>query len=63
MFSTALDSLVSDGTITSTQETAITKALSAAMQHGGPGGQQGTTQSGTTTSSSSTSTSGSAQTY
>jgi len=43
MFSTALDSLVSDGTITSAQETAITKALSSAMQQGGPGGQQGTT--------------------
>ena len=36
MFSTALDSLVSDGTITSAQETAITEALSSAMQQGGP---------------------------
>ena len=46
MFSGALDALVSDGTITSAQETAITEALSSAMQQGGPGGQQGATQTG-----------------
>ena len=51
MFSSTLDALVSDGTITSAQETAITKALSSAMQNGGPGGQQSTTQTGTTSSS------------
>ena len=56
MFSSALDSLVSDGTITSAQETAITEALSSAMQQGGPGGQQGTTQTGTTSSTGSTQT-------
>ena len=55
MFSTALDSLVSDGTITSAQETAITEALSSAMQQGGPSGQS-TTQTGTTSSTSSTQT-------
>jgi hypothetical protein len=60
MFSTALDSLVSDGTITSAQETAIAEALGSAMQQGGPGGQQSTTQTGTT---SSTGTTGSAPTY
>ncbi len=42
-FSTALDALVSDGTITSAQATAITKALSSAMPQGGLGGQQSTT--------------------
>ena len=62
MFGAALDALVSDGTITSAQETAITKALSSAMQQGGPGGQPSTTQSGTTTSSRSASVSGPAQT-
>ena len=55
MFGAALDSLVSDGTITSAQETAITEALSSAMQQGGPGGQQSTTQTGTTSSTSTTS--------
>jgi hypothetical protein len=37
MFSPALDSLVSDGTITSAQQTAITEALSAVMRQGSPG--------------------------
>jgi hypothetical protein len=60
MFSSALDSLVSDGTITSAQKTAITEALSSAMQQNAPGGQQSTTQTGTTSSTSSTS---STQTY
>jgi hypothetical protein len=55
MFSAALDSLVSDGTITSAQEAAITEALSSAMQQGGPGGQQTSTQTGTTSSTSTTS--------
>ncbi len=55
MFGAALDSLVSDGTITSAQETAITEALGSAMQQGGPGGQQSTTQTGTTSSTSTTS--------
>ena len=49
MFGSALDGLVSDGTITSAQETAISKALSSAMQQSAPGGQQqastGSTQS------------------
>ncbi len=46
LFSSALDKLVSDGTITSAQRTAIGKALSSAMQ-GGPGQQGGaTTQTG-----------------
>jgi hypothetical protein len=40
MFGSTLDGLVSDGTITSAQETAISKALSSAMQNAGPGGQQ-----------------------
>jgi hypothetical protein len=40
MFSSALDDLVSDGTITSSQETAISEALSSVMQPGGPGRQQ-----------------------
>ena len=56
MFSSALDSLVSDGTITAAQEAAIAEALGAAMQQGGPGGQQGTTQTGTTSSTDSTQT-------
>jgi hypothetical protein len=56
MFSSALDSLVSDGTITAAQGTAIAEALGAAMQQGGPGGQQGTTQTGTSSSTSSTQT-------
>ena len=56
LFSTALDKLVSKGTITSAQETAISKALSSAMQ-GGPGRQGGTTtQTGSSSSSSSTQT-------
>ena len=42
MFSSALDALVDDGTITSAQETAIAEALSSAMQQGGPGQQGGT---------------------
>ena len=42
MFSSTLDGLVSDGTITSAQETAISKALSSAMQNAGPGAQQQT---------------------
>jgi hypothetical protein len=45
MFGTALDALVSDGTITSSQETAISEALSSAMQQGGPGRQQSSTSS------------------
>jgi hypothetical protein len=45
MFSSPLDSLVSDGTITSAQETAISEALSSAMQKAGPGGQQQTSAS------------------
>lgn len=56
MFSSALDSLVSDGTITAVQETAIAEGLAAAMQQGGPGGQQGTTQIETTSPTSSTQT-------
>jgi hypothetical protein len=56
MFGAALDTLVSDGTITSAQETAIAEALSSAMQQGGPGGQQSTTQTGTAGSTSATST-------
>jgi hypothetical protein len=60
MFGAALESLVSDGTITSAQETAITEALSSAMQQGGTGGQQSTTQTGTTSSASTT---GSTPTY
>jgi hypothetical protein len=40
MFSAALDDLVADGTITSSQETAIGEALSSAMQQGPPGQQQ-----------------------
>jgi len=56
LFSTALDKLVSKGTITSAQETAISKALSSAMQ-GGPGRQGGTTtQTGSSSSTSSTQT-------
>jgi len=56
LFSTALDKLVSKGTITSAQETAISKALSSAMQ-GGPGRQGGTTtQTGSSSSSSPTQT-------
>ena len=49
LFSVALAKLVSDGTITSAQKTAISSALSSAMQ-GGPG-QQGatTTQTGSST--------------
>ena len=43
MFSSALAALVDDGTITSAQEAAITEALGAAMQQGGPG-RQSTTQ-------------------
>jgi hypothetical protein len=35
MFSSVLDALVSDGTITSAQETAISEALSSAMLQGG----------------------------
>ena len=38
MFSSALDDLVSSGTITSAQQTAIVEALTAAMPQGGPGG-------------------------
>ncbi len=56
MFSSALDSLVSDGTITAAQEAAIAEALGAAMQQGGPGGQQGTTQTGITSSTGATQT-------
>jgi len=49
MFSSALAKLVSDGTITSAQKTAISSALSSAMQ-GGPGQQGGTTtQNGSST--------------
>ena len=45
MFGTALDDLVSAGTITSSQETAISEALSSAMQQGGPAQQQTSTSS------------------
>jgi hypothetical protein len=45
MFSSALDGLVSDGTITASQETAISEALSSAMQQAGPGQQQTSTSS------------------
>ena len=45
MFGSALDGLVSDGTITSSQETAISEALSSAMQQAGPGRQQTSTSS------------------
>ena len=49
MFSSTLAKLVSDGTITSAQKTAISSALSSAMQ-GGPGQQGGTTtQNGSST--------------
>jgi hypothetical protein len=47
MFSSTLDGLVSDGTITSAQETAISKALSSAMQQAGPSGQQQTSTGST----------------
>ena len=50
MFSSTLDDLVSDGTITSAQETAISEALSSAMQNAGPGSQQ-QTSTGSTQSS------------
>jgi len=56
MYSSALDTLVSDGTITTDQATALAEALSSAMQQGGPGGQQDATQTGTTSSTSSTQT-------
>jgi polyhydroxyalkanoate synthesis regulator phasin len=39
MFSSSLDTLVEDGTITAEQETAIARALNSAMQQGGPGAQ------------------------
>jgi hypothetical protein len=56
MFSSTLAKLVSDGTITSAQKTAISTALSSAMQ-GGPGRQGGTTsQTGTPSSTSATQT-------
>jgi hypothetical protein len=42
MFSATLDGLVTDGTITSAQETAISKALSSAMRNAAPGGGQQT---------------------
>ena len=46
MFSSQLNSLVSDGTITSAQETAVSKALGSAMRQAGPGGgQQASTSS------------------
>ena len=50
MFSSTLNSLVSDGTITSAQKTAIAKALSSAMQNAGPGSQQQTSASSTQSS-------------
>jgi hypothetical protein len=50
MFSSTLDGLVSDGTITSAQETAVSEALSSAMQNAGPGGQQQTSASSTQSS-------------
>jgi hypothetical protein len=40
VFGAALDGLVSDGTITNSQEAAITEALSSALQRGAPGQQQ-----------------------
>ena len=49
MFGTALDDLVGDGTITTSQETAISEALSAVMQQGGPGRQQTSTSSTSST--------------
>jgi len=45
MFGTALDDLVSAGTITSAQQTAISEALSSVMQQGAPGQQQSSTSS------------------
>jgi hypothetical protein len=50
LFSSALDKLVSNGTITSAQETAISKALSSAMPNAGPGGQQQASASSTLSS-------------
>ena len=50
MFSSQLKSLVSDGTITSAQETAISKALSSAMQQAGPGGRVQSSTSSTQSS-------------
>jgi hypothetical protein len=44
MFDSALDDLVSDGTITASQQSAISEALSSAMQQASPG-QQGATSS------------------
>jgi competence protein ComGC len=40
MFGSTLDELVGDGTITASQQSAISEALSSAMQQAGPG-QQG----------------------
>jgi hypothetical protein len=40
MFDSTLDGLVSDGTITASQQTAISEALSSAMQQGGSTQQQ-----------------------
>ena len=51
MFSSTLDGLVTDGTITSAQETAISEALSSAMRNAGPGGQQPDTSATSTQSS------------
>jgi hypothetical protein len=45
MFSSQLKSLVSDGTITASQQTTISEALSSAMQQAGPGRQQSSTSS------------------
>jgi hypothetical protein len=45
MFGSTLDGLVSDGTITASQQTAISEALSSAMQQAGPGQQQSSTSS------------------
>ena len=50
MFSSTLDGLVTDGIVTSAQETAISKALSSAMQNAGPSGQQRTSASSTQSS-------------
>jgi hypothetical protein len=49
MFGSALDGLVSDGTITSSQQTAIGEALSSAMQQAGPGQQQASASSSQST--------------
>jgi hypothetical protein len=46
MFDSTLDGLVDDGTITASQQTAISEALSSAMQQAGPGQQSSTSAVG-----------------